>query len=188
MDLHPDLGARVGGITVAPADAQFDGITLRPPAKSDGAALHRLVAQNPPLDTNSAYCNVLQCTHFADTCIVAEKDGELVGYVTGYLLPRDPGVYFLWQVGVSEAGRGVGLATRMIQAVLARDFCRQVRELHTTITRSNTASRRLFRSLADKEGADITEEEAYFSEQDLDGHAAESLFRITPLSTPRDGS
>lgn len=166
-------------------DAEFNGITLRTPTKEDGAALHNLVRSNPPLDTNSVYCNVLQCTHFSDTCIVAEKDGELVGYVTGYLLPRDPGVYFLWQVGVSREGRGHGLATRMIQAILTRDFCRNVRELNTTITRTNEASRRLFSMLAQKENAEITEEEDYFSEKNLGGHAAESLFRIGPLSTPK---
>lgn len=166
-------------------DAEFNGITLRMPTKDDGAALHRLVELNPPLDTNSVYCNVLQCAHFSDTSIVAEKDGELVGYVTGYLLPRDPGVYFLWQVGVSSAGRGHGLATRMIQAILGRDFCRNVRELNTTITKTNEVSRRLFRSLAEKENAEITEEVDYFSEENLGGHPAESLFRLRPLSTPK---
>jgi L-2,4-diaminobutyric acid acetyltransferase len=166
-------------------DAEFDGITLRKPVKEDGAPLHTLVRINPPLDMNSVYCNVLQCTHFADTCIVAEKEGQLVGYVTGYLMPTDPGIYFLWQVGVSRDGRGHGLATRMIQAILARDFCRGVRELNTTITRSNEASRHLFHTLAERENAEITEEENYFSREILGDHPAESLFRIRPLSTPK---
>lgn len=166
-------------------DAEFDGITLRLPAREDGAALHTLVRLNPPLDMNSVYCNVLQCTHFSDTCILAEKEGRLIGYVTGYLMPGDPEIYFLWQVGVSPEGRGHGLAVKMIQAILARDFCRNVRELNTTITRTNEASRRLFQSLAEKENAEITEEENYFPEEVLGGHKAESLFRIRPLSTPK---
>lgn len=166
-------------------DAEFDGITLRKPRKEDGPALHLLVRLNPPLDMNSVYCNVLQCSHFADTCIVAEKDGGLVGYVTGYLMPTDRTIYFLWQVGVSPEGRGHGLAPRMIQAILARDFCADVKELNTTVTPSNKASRAMFAKFAKLEGAEMTEEENYYPSEVLDGHEQESLFRIRPLSTPQ---
>jgi len=164
-------------------DAEFDGITLRTPVKEDGAALNTLVRINPPLDMNSVYCNVLQCTHFSDTCIVAEREGALIGFVSGYIKPAEPHIYFLWQVAVSREGRGHGLATRMIQAILARPVCSGVRELNTTITRSNQTSRALFARLAEKEKADITEEEEYFSRKVLAGHAAESLFRIGPLKS-----
>jgi L-2,4-diaminobutyric acid acetyltransferase len=166
-------------------DVEFDGITLRPPGKEDGAALHDLVRVNPPLDMNSVYCYVLLCTHFSDTCIVAEKDGELIGFVTGYIKPGEPDVYFLWQVGVGREGRGRGLALKMIQAILARKSCRGIRELQTTVTRSNRPSRNLFARLAREENAEITEQEDFFSRENLAGHAAECLFRIAPLSTPK---
>lgn len=166
-------------------DAEFDGIVLRKPTREDSAALHTLVRVNPPLDMNSAYCNALQCTHFSDTCIVAERDGGLIGFVSGYIKPAEPHIYFLWQVGVSREGRGHGLAMKMIQAILARDACRGVTELNTTITRSNQASRALFARLAEKEKADIAEEEEYFTKKHLGGHAAESLFRIRPLSSTK---
>ncbi|MGD8430309.1 MAG: diaminobutyrate acetyltransferase [Ectothiorhodospiraceae bacterium] len=164
--------------------ADSDGITLRKPTVDDGAPLHRLVAECKPLDENSMYCNLLQCTHFADTCIVAEKEGELVGFVSGYRMPANPEIYFLWQVGVSERGRGHGLGRRMIQSILSRDDCRGVRELNTTITRSNEASRALFAGVAKAEGAEMTEHE-YFTSAHLAGeHDPEYLFRIGPLSSP----
>lgn len=166
-------------------DDEFDGITLREPTREDGAPLNLFVRVNPPLDMNSVYCNVLSCHHFSETCILAEKDGEIVGYVTGYRTPRDPSVYFLWQVGVGKEGRGHGLAVRMTQAILARESCRGVKELNTTVTQSNQASRRMFAKFAEKEGAGITEEEIYFSQEVLGGHDAESLLRIAPLSTPK---
>lgn len=166
-------------------DTEVNGITLRPPTREDGAPLNLFVRINPPLDMNSVYCNVLQCTHFADTCVIAEKDGDIVGYVTGYRMPASPEVYFLWQVGVGRDGRGQGLGTRMIQAILARDACCGVTELNTTITPSNEASRHMFASFARAEGADMHEEKAHFSREVLAGHEAESLFRIGPLSTPR---
>lgn len=167
------------------AEAERDDVRIRTPAVGDGAALHALVRACAPLDENSVYCNLLQCSHFASTCALAEREGELVGFVTGYRLPERPEVYFLWQVGVSAAGRGRGLALRMIRALLAREACRGVTELHTTVTPSNAPSRRLFAALARAEGAAMREQEGFTAEH-FGGseHEPESLFVIAPLSTP----
>src|SRR5690606_23617577 len=65
-------------------------LSLRPPQLEDGAAVWELIRACGPLDDNSMYCNFLQCDHFADTCVVAELDGEIVGWVSGYILPAEP--------------------------------------------------------------------------------------------------
>lgn len=165
---------------------QFHEIHLRKPTIDDGAPLHELIRECPPLEENSMYCNILQCTHFAGACIVAEKEGRLVGYVTGYRLPDEPHVYFLWQVGVAPPERKRGLARRMIEAILERMEARGVTELQTTVTQANEPSRALFRSLARAESAELTEHEfmteAHFGDS---GHEAEYLFRIRPLRTPQ---
>ncbi len=131
-------------------------ILLREPLPTDGTSVFRLVSRCPPLDTNSMYCNLLQCTHFAATSAVAEAQGELVGFISGYLEPEDPATLFIWQVAVDEAARGVGLATRMIQHILARPVCQGVRRLATTITPGNKASWALFEGFASKRGFPIT--------------------------------
>src|SRR3546814_7090005 len=51
--------------------------SFRNPVAEDAQAIHDLIAACPPLDTNSLYCNLLQCTHFAETCVLAERDGEI---------------------------------------------------------------------------------------------------------------
>ena len=48
-------------------------ISLRTPVKDDGFRLHQLVAECPPLDPNSIYCNLLQCSHFAETGVAADS-------------------------------------------------------------------------------------------------------------------
>jgi L-2,4-diaminobutyric acid acetyltransferase len=162
-----------------------DGIVLREPVSEDGVRLHKLVSECKPLDENSVYCNLLQCSHFSQTCCVAEKDGSMVGFVTGYLHPKEEGVYFLWQVGVHPDAAGHGLGKRMMKAILAREVCRGVHTLHTTITKDNKASRGLFGSFARDEGAEMTEED-FFTEKHFGdtGKDPEYLFRIGPLSTP----
>ncbi len=51
---------------------------LREPEAEDGADIWALVRDCKPLDENSMYCNLIQCDHFSDTCIVAELDDEIV--------------------------------------------------------------------------------------------------------------
>jgi L-2,4-diaminobutyric acid acetyltransferase len=47
---------------------------LRKPEGEDGSAVWDLVRECKPLDENSMYCNLIQCDHFSDTCVLAELD------------------------------------------------------------------------------------------------------------------
>ncbi|WP_346837477.1 diaminobutyrate acetyltransferase [Microbulbifer sp. SAOS-129_SWC] len=156
---------------------------LRRPVSEDGADVHRLISQCPPLDENSIYCNLLQASHFADTSVAAEIDGALAGFVSGYLVPERPDTLFVWQVAVAEAGRGQGLAGRMIREILSRPACAAVRYLETTITPDNEASWALFRGLARRLGAECGDSVMFDRERHFQGrHDSEMLLRIGPFS------
>lgn len=127
------------------------------PRAEDGPAVTALIAACPPLDPNSAYCNLLQCSHFADSCIVAERNGALLGWISGYRPPSDPSRFFVWQVAVSAKARGEGLAGRMLDALLARPSAKGVTHLITTVTKGNEASWALFRGFARKRNVPLTE-------------------------------
>lgn len=158
-----------------------DEISFRAPTTEDGSAVWRLIRACEPLDENSLYCNLLQCDHFGDTCIAAERvaDGDIVGWVSGYLLPDDPTTLFIWQVAVDESVQGQGVAKRMLNALLDRDACADVRALKTTITSDNAASWGLFRSFARGQGGKL-DSEPYFRKNDhFDGaHATEHMVTI----------
>lgn len=130
------------------ASTKGDTITMRKPESQDGNRVHQLISQCPPLEPNSVYCNLLQCTHFSDTCVVAERDGDLVGFVAAYIPPRQPNVLFLWQVAVHDSVRGEGLAPRMLGELLKRDECEGVQFMETTITPDNDVAWDMFRSFA----------------------------------------
>ena len=158
-------------------------ITLRTPVKDDGYRLHQLVAQCPPLDPNSIYCNLLQCSHFAETGVAAEMNGELVGFISGYIPPSQPDTIFVWQVAVHEKGRGQGLAKRMLKEIVARDACKQVTHMETTITEDNEASWALFRSFARDMDAEVKYHEHFEKELHFGGqHDSEFLLRIGPFT------
>lgn len=128
------------------------------------------------------YCNLLQCTHFSTTSVVAERDHVLVAAVSGYLIPGREDTLFVWQVAVSEAVRGQGLGGRMLSEILARPECSGVRHLETTVTASNEASWALFKGFARREGAVLEETELFESVKHFDGaKPTEILVRIGPL-------
>ncbi|OEY66205.1 diaminobutyrate acetyltransferase [Marinobacter sp. X15-166B] len=174
---------------MAPEGSNTTAITLRKPHRDDGLQLHQLVAACPPLDPNSIYCNLLQCSHFADTGVAAEMNGDLVGFISGYIPPQQPHTLFIWQVAVHRRGRGQGLAKRMLKAIVARKHCAGVTHLETTITRDNDASWALFRSFAADMGAELSyaehfEKNAHFGGQ----HDSEYLLRIGPFTRPAAAS
>jgi L-2,4-diaminobutyric acid acetyltransferase len=136
--------------------------TFRKPDSEDGAEIWELVRSCKPLDENSMYCNLIQCDHFRDTCVVAEVEGEILGWISGYVLPNDPETIFVWQVAVSPKARGLGLGTRMLEHLLSRKVCEDVCRMQTTITKDNDASWALFRKFADRQDAGI-DSEAHFT-------------------------
>lgn len=164
-------------------DTKGRPIELRTPRGEDGPGVTALIAACPPLDPNSAYCNLLQCTHFAETCVVAQRDDALVGWISGYRLPADPNRFFVWQVAVDEAARGEGLALAMLEALLARPALAGVTRFITTITRDNAASWRLFRSLARQQDASFNEAPLFERELHFAGrHDTEWQAEIGPFS------
>lgn len=118
------------------------------PTALDGDDIFNLIAQCPPLDVNSSYCNFLQSTHFNQTCLIARCGHKISGFVSAYLKPDEPSTLFVWQVAVSPESRGEGLAYRMIQSLLSREALKSsVKRIETTITRDNKASWALFKKL-----------------------------------------
>lgn len=163
-------------------ETQPAAVHYRPPRLSDGPAVHALVRRCEPLDLNSPYSYLLLCTDFAATCAVAERDGELVGFVSGYLKPADPRVLFIWQVAVSPAARGLGVGKGLLRAVLDRPACVCVEHLDTTVTPSNAASWAMFHSLARERGARCTRQPIFRAEDfGEETHEEEHLLRIGPI-------
>ncbi|HLR18083.1 MAG TPA: diaminobutyrate acetyltransferase [Alcanivoracaceae bacterium] len=159
-------------------------ITLRKPESKDGARVHKLISECKPLDENSTYCNLLQCTHFADTCVAAEnEEGELVGFISGYIPPKQQNVLFIWQVAVHEKARGQGLAKRMLSDIVDREECADVQYIETTITPDNKASWGMFTSFAASRNIPTEEFILFDSQIHFCGEQdSEHLLRIGPFN------
>jgi L-2,4-diaminobutyric acid acetyltransferase len=150
-----------------------------------GMTLHRFVHACFPLDPNSPYCNLLQCSHFQSTSVAAINAGDLVGSVTGYRIPDRPDTLFIWQVAVHPEERGKGLARTMLHDLLKRMARQGIRFIETTITPGNEASWKLFTGFAAEQNADLVRSVMFDQESHFEGvHETEYLFRIGPFEIP----
>jgi L-2,4-diaminobutyric acid acetyltransferase len=186
------FGARAGlnhwnvamtGTTVRREKTRPHAMRISMPEVAHGADIHRLVAACKPLDLNSRYAYLLLCEHFAQTCALAHAGDRVVGFVSAYRPPQRDETIFIWQVAVDAGMRGLGLASAMLSDVLAREPVRTCRYLETTVSPSNTPSRRLFHGLARTLDAALTESPLFaqdaFGEED---HECEMLIRIGPFT------
>lgn len=163
-------------------------LEIRTPGTKDAAQIWQLVRDSGVLDTNSAYLYLLLCRDFSDTCLVACQGETVIGFVSGYRLPRDPTVIFIWQVGVDPRAKRRGIASRLLHELLDRCGGNSLLAIEATVSPSNVASRRLFESLARSLDVPLTDlSQSGFSESDFPpgDHEAEPRIRIGPLSRQR---
>lgn len=169
----------------APAsrEAQDDvELLFREPTSLDGMPVYTLIKNSPPLDTNSVYCNLLQCTQFASTCVVVELGGELAGFMSAFVKPAQPDVLFVWQMVVTSAARGRGVAGRMLEHLLERPHLTSIRFIETTISPGNGPSEAVFLRFAKAENADVDKNILFSKEGHFQGqHDDEVLYRIGPF-------
>jgi L-2,4-diaminobutyric acid acetyltransferase len=157
-------------------------IILRKPGPDDGKLVSALVRGAPPLDANSAYCHLIQCSHFADTCVVAERSGLILGWVSAHRPPSAPDQLFVWQVAVHPDARGLGLASRMLAALAARPAAGGATALTATVTEANEPSWALFNAFARSRGARATRAPLFDRDRHFGGtQDSEWLITIAPL-------
>lgn len=156
-------------------------MNVRRPTERDGARVWHLLGRTGGLERNTCYAYVLLFSDFADTCLVAEQDGELLGFVLAYRPPTRREELFVWQIGVAPEARGARLATRLLQTVLDQPACAGVEYLTATVSPDNEASRRTFSAVARERGAHFEIKPRFGSALFAGPHLDEEQVRIGPL-------
>jgi L-2,4-diaminobutyric acid acetyltransferase len=133
---------------VAIESSQHQAVFIRHAQPEDGKKIWSLIRDIGVLDLNSVYCYLLLCRHFSKSCLVAEDGKNLAGFITTYKVPEDETTLFIWQIGVAENARHMGLAKKLIMELLQSDYCKFISRIQATVSPSNTASLSLFKSLS----------------------------------------
>ncbi|MER8970661.1 diaminobutyrate acetyltransferase [Mesorhizobium sp. M0808] len=164
------------------SDGQSERVTFRKPAYNHAADVWALIALCPQLDRNSLYCELLLCTHFADTCTVAERAGEVVGWLSAYRPPSEPSTLFVWQIAVHPTVRNTGVGKGLIVSALTRPCCKSVTHIKATVALTNKASNSLFATLARDLGAPIRQTLWFDRDAHFKGrYESEHMIAIGPI-------
>lgn len=155
------------------------GVVFRKAVPQDGQYIWQTVADSKKLDVNSAYCYIMMCQYFSDTCWVAESEGEIIGFVTAFIKPSRPDVLFVWQIAVASEHRGKRIAESLLRQLITSEYCSNIRHVETTISPSNAASTRLFAKFAQELAAPLTKADGFPSDLFPEStHEDEQLVRI----------
>lgn len=161
-------------------------IQFRKPRKEDGANIWKLIKDTGNLDLNSAYCYLMLCELFPNTCVVAEQDRKIVGFLSAFQQPDAMDVIFVWQVAVDQSQRGKGLGTALIKELLQRKACVGIRYVEATVSPSNGASQSLFKRLARSLETECQVTECFSSVHfPVTGHEDELTYRIGPFQAQK---
>ncbi|QTX04136.1 diaminobutyrate acetyltransferase [Agromyces archimandritae] len=156
------------------------------PDLEHASEMWRIAKHTEVLDLNTSYAYLVYCRDFARTSRVALDGDDAVGFVMGHVRPERPHHLFIWQVAVDESHRGQGLAGRMLDELYADVAAsNDIHSLETTITDDNEASQRLFGSFARRwQDAAMTVDPLFEPAHFPDGHGAERLYEIGPITLP----
>lgn len=158
-------------------------IQFRRPTVDDGKEMYRIVRESNVLDVNSEYSYLMWGEYFRDSSILAVDGNEIIGFITGFIPPKQPDTIFVWQVAVDDRYKGNGLATELIERLFNRlKREKDIEYVEATVTPSNIPSRRLFEGVAHKNKTKCIVSECFsknqFTEED---HEPEFKFRIGPI-------
>ncbi len=156
-------------------------LTIRKVRIDDIPDVYKLLTANRPyVGLNSRYTYYLLARDFSDTCIVALDGYRIVAFSSGYVPPSRPDTFFNWEIVVDEKYRGNGLQKKLL---LEQIRITKAKYFEGTVNPSNHVSEKNYLAIAEMLGAQCSKS-VLFSEEDFgcDGHEAEVLFRIGPIS------
>lgn len=166
-------------------DSKNHSITFRHPTLEDASDICRIVVDSQVLDVNSCYMYLLLCRDFSNTCLVAEKNSQIIGFVTGYRPPERHDTLFIWQIAIDQSMRNRGLAKNLLTELVKSQIKSGVAYVEATVASTNIASRTLFESFAIRFNAILVQTDCFLESHfpSTGNHEAEPLIRIGPLTS-----
>jgi diaminobutyrate acetyltransferase len=136
-------------------------LIIRSVSEKEFMRIHSFVSDCDVLETYPEHVYRILLRHFGDTCLVAESDGVIVGFLLGFRSQTRADLFFIWQIGVSVSARRQGVGAAILRDVENRLSSHEAARIECTIDPENEPSIRLFESqgyvnVASREGETIS--------------------------------
>ena len=158
-------------------------LIIRTPRPSDIPGVLDVIKQcQPSLTVHNSYVFWMEIHNFPETCVVAEHNGNIVGWCSILRVAHDR--LFLHQLGVDPFYRGQKIPELMVKRVL-EEFRRKLDsfEMQFTVDRRNRALLRIFRSMLRDLNLEIVKSICLTDLVEPD--CQEELYSLTTIPTQR---
>lgn len=120
--------------------------------EEDVDEIRKFVKRSKPLDLHTVFTYWNLFKYFGDTCFVLEKEGRIIGFVSGIVSSSQPGKFYLWQIGIDRDYRGKRYAEILLKRVVETAKSKKCHGIQVTIAPENRSSYRLFSRFALEQG------------------------------------
>jgi phosphoribosylamine---glycine ligase len=139
-------------------------VVIRHPEESEFIRVRDVIAECQPLIAHPIHFYKIILRYFNRTALVAELDGQLIGFTFCLESQNFPGRYFLWQIGVIPSCRYLGVGPMLVRTMEEEIGLRDGKEIEVTVEPDNPASLKLFeqlgyRNVSKEEGETLVIEE-----------------------------
>jgi L-2,4-diaminobutyric acid acetyltransferase len=121
-------------------------VEVRPAAPDDLRGVITIVQATALLDTHTPYTYWTVFSH--SLMLIAECEGQAIGFVMGLRDAGDPQRAFLWQIGVAFNRQALGVGRKLLAGWNASLRAKAITAFTTTIATENDVSLALFRGFA----------------------------------------
>ena len=119
-------------------------INIRNPKESEFEKIYNFVSRCKPLESYGDHFYRIMLRYFNNTCLIAEEENNILGFILGVISQTDPKSYFLWQIGVNPEVQGQGIGRKMLEHIEIELKRKNINRIELTIDPENKASQKLF--------------------------------------------
>lgn len=122
-------------------------IIIRKAKEEEFLNVYEFVSRCNLLENYAEHFYKIMLRYFGNSCFIADYNGDIVGFVLGFVSQIYDKTYFLWQVGVDESMRGEGIGKMLLETVEKEMRKLGCNRIELTIYPKNIPSKRLFEKM-----------------------------------------
>ncbi|NEP88092.1 MAG: GNAT family N-acetyltransferase [Okeania sp. SIO2C2] len=129
-------------------------ITIRNCQERDVDAIRQFIHTIENLDYHTPFSYWVLFKYFAGLCFILEKDGEIIGFISG-IIDEGGKIFYVWQLAIAPAYRGQNLGGFLFEQAIKVAIDKECHVLHVSIAPDNYQSFSAISKAVDKNGLEI---------------------------------